>query len=89
LLWCRRSTSPRTYAAHPTVADLADHLACSPAEIREALRDEEAAWPLSLDAPVRAADTTIAAIPGCRDRAYTHVELPAHRPVAVHAPVLA
>jgi RNA polymerase sigma-B factor len=59
----------------PTVADLADHLACSPGEISEALRADGAARPLSLDAPVRAADEIpVAAIFGGLDVAYSHVE---------------
>ena len=59
----------------PTVADLADHLSCSPDEVGEAIRADEAAWPMSLDAPVRSAeDTTLAAVLGSPDRAYTHVE---------------
>jgi RNA polymerase sigma-B factor len=58
-----------------TVVDLADHLVCSPQEISEALRADEAARPLSLDAPVRATDdTTMAAMLGSPDSAYTHVE---------------
>jgi RNA polymerase sigma-B factor len=60
----------------PTVADLADHLDCSPREISEALRADDAARPLSIDAPVRATDDTItvAAVLGSPDNAYTHVD---------------
>jgi RNA polymerase sigma-B factor len=59
----------------PTVADLANHLACSPREISEALRADGAARPLSLDAPVRAAeDVTVAAFLGSPDNAYSHVD---------------
>jgi RNA polymerase sigma-B factor len=59
----------------PTVADLADHLACSPREISEALRADDAARPLSLDAPVRAADdSAVSAIVGSPDGAYAHVD---------------
>jgi RNA polymerase sigma-B factor len=59
----------------PTVADLADHLDCSPGEISEALRADGAARPLSLDAPVRATDEiTVGAILGSPDNAYSHVE---------------
>jgi RNA polymerase sigma-B factor len=59
----------------PTVADLADHLACSSEEISEALRADGAARPLSLDAPVRAAeDITVADCLGSPDNAYSHVD---------------
>jgi len=60
----------------PTVADLADDLACSPEQIGEALRADEAARPLSLDAPIRTAGDgiTVAAIVGRPDNAYSHVE---------------
>ena len=60
----------------PTVADLAEHLGRSPREISEALRADDAAWPLSLDAPVRATDddTPVAAFLGSPDSAYSHVD---------------
>jgi RNA polymerase sigma-B factor len=60
----------------PTVTDLAHHLDCTPQEISEALRTDDALRPLSIDAPIRATDgdTTLAAILGSPDAAYTHID---------------
>jgi RNA polymerase sigma-B factor len=59
----------------PTVADLAEHLACSPQEASEALRTDDSVRPLSLDAPVRpAADIPLGAMIGCPDNAYAHFD---------------
>ncbi len=60
----------------PTVTDLAHHLDCTPQEISEALRTNDALRPLSIDAPIRATDhdTTLTAILGSPDAAYTHID---------------
>lgn len=60
----------------PTVADLAEHLQCSPQDIREALASDDAMRPLSIDAPVWTADddTDIASTLGDEDGAYDGVE---------------
>jgi RNA polymerase sigma-B factor len=61
----------------PTVSDLAAHLDCSPQEICEALCTDDALRPVSIETPVGATDhggTTLVAILGSPDAAYTHVE---------------
>jgi RNA polymerase sigma-B factor len=60
----------------PTVADLAGHLGCDQEEICEALCADDALQPLSIDAPVRAAedDFTLAATLGGADDGYARVE---------------
>ncbi len=60
----------------PEVTDLARHLGCGEAEVREALCTGDAVRPLSLDAPVAATeeDSTLAATLGGPDAGYTRVE---------------
>ena len=59
----------------PTVADLAEHLHCSPQDIREAVASDDAMRPVSIDAPVWAVeDTDLASTLGDADGAYDGVE---------------
>jgi RNA polymerase sigma-B factor len=59
----------------PTVADLAEHLDCSPKDVLEALGTDYAMRPLSIDAPTRAdGDATLATVLGHPDAAYTNVD---------------
>jgi RNA polymerase sigma-B factor len=73
----------------PTVADLAEHLACGQEEICEALCTDDALRPLSIDSPIRAADDdmTLGATLGCPDAGYARVEnLATLRPLLAELP---
>jgi RNA polymerase sigma-B factor len=61
----------------PTVADLADHLGQTEADIVDALHAADALHPLSIDAPLAAADgdgATLASTLAAADDPYLHVE---------------
>jgi RNA polymerase sigma-B factor len=73
----------------PSVAELAEYLNCGQEDICEALCTDDALQPLSIDAPVRAADDdfTLAGTLGCADDGYARVEdLETLRPLLAELP---